>query len=181
MSVLLIMILLCNKNAYASNGSIKMNKQKITLSAGSTYKLKVKSISGTKNKSVKYKSDKPQVATVSKKGIITAKKSGKASIVVKSKKNKRIKSTIRVFVKRKPNDYNSVVTEKLVRKSLGVPKDAKVKIEYGDRPCYHEAMDRWRIDVLIIGKGKYKGYSAGAFFDIHYGDTTDGILGWYHY
>ena len=50
------------------------------------------------NRAVTYKTSKKKVATVSKKGVITAKKAGKAKITVISKKNKKKKAIVNVKV-----------------------------------------------------------------------------------
>lgn len=64
--------------------SVKLNKTKITLEVGDTQKLKVK---GAKVSKVKWSSNNKKVASV-KKGIVTAKKAGKANIVAKVNKKK---------------------------------------------------------------------------------------------
>lgn len=51
------------------------------------------------NKKVGYKSSKKSVASVSSKGVVTAKKAGKATITVYSKKNSKKKATVKVTVK----------------------------------------------------------------------------------
>ncbi len=80
---------------------IVMNKKKVTLKVGKTFKLKVKKVNPTKaSKAVTYKSNKTKIATVSKKGVIKAKKVGKAKITVVSKKNKKAKATVNVVVKK---------------------------------------------------------------------------------
>ena len=58
----------------------KLNKSKLNLKKGKTFKLKITGKAGTQ----KYTSSKKNVATVSKKGIITAKKKGNATITVKT-------------------------------------------------------------------------------------------------
>ncbi len=73
---------------------IRLNKKKVTLTAGKTVKLKVK---GTKKK-VKWKSNKKKVATVSKKGKVKAKKKGTAKITAKVGKKKLV---CKVTVKKK--------------------------------------------------------------------------------
>ncbi len=50
------------------------------------------------NKKVTYKTSNKKVATVSKKGVITAKKTGTAKITVTSTKNKKKKATVKVTV-----------------------------------------------------------------------------------
>ncbi|MCI9538798.1 MAG: hypothetical protein HFG35_11120 [Eubacterium sp.] len=83
----------------ALKGKIIMNQSKISLVPGSKFKLKVKKVKPSKlGRIVTYKSNKKKVATVSKKGVVRAKKAGKAKIVIASKKNKRIKTTVMVMV-----------------------------------------------------------------------------------
>ncbi len=61
----------------ANAATVKLNKSAITISENSTYPLK---ISGTKSKVV-WTSSKTSIATVSSKGIVTAKKAGTANII----------------------------------------------------------------------------------------------------
>ena len=92
----------------ASKGKVKSVKvtnvknKKVTLTVGQSKKLKVKvSIKGKVSKKVTYKSSNKKVATVTKKGIVKAKKAGKANITVRSKANKKKKVVIKVKVKKK--------------------------------------------------------------------------------
>lgn len=88
--------------AKAKTKKIVMNKKKVTLKVGKTFKLKVKKVKPAKaSKAVTYKSSKKKVATVSKKGVIKAKKVGSAKITVTSKSNKKAKATVKVTVKKK--------------------------------------------------------------------------------
>ena len=181
-SIILLMaiFIIPTDNISAASKKIILNKTKVTLSVGETTVLKVKKVSGLKSKSVTFKSKNPQIASISSKGKIKAKKKGTAIISVTSK-NKKVKTTVKVYVTAKQQDYNSAVTEKKLRKYFGIPKDAKIKITYGDEPSYKESIQLWRIDVHITGKGKYKGYSAGAFCDIKSGEPTDNIMNWGEY
>ena len=63
-----------------AKAKIKLNKTKISLQRGKTYTLKVK---GTKKK-VKWSSNKKTIATVTRKGKVTAQKPGTAVITAKS-------------------------------------------------------------------------------------------------
>lgn len=85
---------------------ISLDKKKITLEAGKTVKLKVKK-SPSKAK-VTWKSSKKSVATVSKKGKVTAKAEGKAKITATAKfKKKTAKATCKVTVTaKKENNVN---------------------------------------------------------------------------
>lgn len=73
--------------------SAKLNCKKVTLSTGNKYKLKLTGIRGK----AKWKSSNKRVAKVSQNGLVTAKKTGKASITAKIR---RTKYTCRVTVKK---------------------------------------------------------------------------------
>ena len=68
----------------AEAATMKLNTSEKTIVIGSTYKLKVQNT----NKSVTWKSSNPKVATVSKTGLVTAKKAGKVKITAKVGKKK---------------------------------------------------------------------------------------------
>lgn len=78
---------------------IVMNQKSVKLEVGKTFKLKVKKVTPKRaNKAVSYKSNKPKIAKVSKKGKITAVAEGKAKVTVTSKKNKKAKTVVKVTV-----------------------------------------------------------------------------------
>lgn len=77
-----------------AKAKVKLNKKKLVLTVGKKAKLKVK---GTKKK-VKWSSSKKKIATVTKKGVVKAKKKGTAKIVAKIGKKKY---TCKVIVKAK--------------------------------------------------------------------------------
>lgn len=80
-------------NSYKCSVTVKnpqLNESKVTLAAGETFKLKV---TGAKAKS--FRSSNKKVATVSDKGVITAKKSGSAVITVQTG-SKKLKCKIKV-------------------------------------------------------------------------------------
>ena len=78
---------------------IVMNKKSVKLEVGKTFKLKVKKVTPKKaGKAVSYKSNKPKIAKVSKKGKITAVAEGNAKVTVTSKKNKKAKTVVKVTV-----------------------------------------------------------------------------------
>lgn len=70
------------------------NQKNVTLVVKKTHKIKT-------NVSATFKSSNKKVATVSKKGVISAQKAGTAKITVTSKKNKNQKVTVKVTVKKK--------------------------------------------------------------------------------
>ncbi len=64
-----------------------------------TTKLAVSVSPSKASKSVTYKSSNSKVASVSSKGVVTAKKKGTATITVTSKVNKKLKTTVKITVK----------------------------------------------------------------------------------
>lgn len=92
-------------SAAPAKKKIIMKQSKIRLNPGSQVQLKVKKVTPAKTgKAVSFKSRNKKVATVSKRGLVTAKKPGTAKIDVVSKKNKSIKTTVMVTVKTKKKD-----------------------------------------------------------------------------
>lgn len=81
---------------------ITLNKKSATVTAGKTVTLKVKAVSPTKaSKAVTWKSSNTKYATVSSKGVVTAKKAGAGktvTITATSKYNKKIKATAKVKI-----------------------------------------------------------------------------------
>ena len=69
-SLLILFVLILSFSTPANAAKVKLNKKSLTLTVGKTYKLKVK---GTKKK-VKWSSSNKKVASVNKKGKVTAKK-----------------------------------------------------------------------------------------------------------
>ena len=67
---------------------LKANRKAINLKKGKTFQLKVTVTPRNSQEKVTYKSSKPKIATVSRKGKITAKKKGKAVITITSGKKK---------------------------------------------------------------------------------------------
>jgi hypothetical protein len=91
--------------------SVKLNKTTATVYVGSKLNLTAKAnVSGKKpNKTLKWTSSKTDVATVSSKGVVTAKKVGKTTITVQSTDGTNKKATCTVEVKAKPTTNTSPV------------------------------------------------------------------------
>lgn len=80
---------------------ITMNKKKVNVTVGGKYTLKVKKVTPKKaSKAVTYKTSNKKIATVSKKGVVTGKKIGKATVTVTSKSNKKVKAKVTVTVRK---------------------------------------------------------------------------------
>ena len=86
----------------SAKSKIKLNKTSITMYTGTKVKLKLK---GTKKK-CKWSVNKPQIISVSQKGIVKAKKKGKANVIAKIKKKKYI-CKVTVKVKKKQTDKSN--------------------------------------------------------------------------
>ncbi|MFR0910625.1 MAG: glycosyl hydrolase family 18 protein [Eubacterium sp.] len=82
---------------------LKVNKSKVNLKQGRKFKLKVKQIAESKkvklkkHRKIAFESDNQDVAVVSKKGVITAKKKGKCSVYVYAQNGvyKQVKVTVK--------------------------------------------------------------------------------------
>ena len=110
-----------------AKAKVKLNKKKLVLTVGKKAKLKVK---GTKKK-VKWSSSKKKIATVTKKGVVKAKKKGSAKIVAKIGKKKYTCKVV-VKAKKKANDTSK---PKAVAKVTAKPKaTAKVTAKPGTIP-----------------------------------------------
>ncbi len=84
--------------ASVQGAAVKLNKTKVTMTAGSKVTLKVQNLK--KGAAVKWSSSKKSVAAVSAKGVVTAKAAGKATIkAVVSKKTLSCKITVQDPVK----------------------------------------------------------------------------------
>lgn len=84
----------------------KLNKSRLTLKAGKTYKLKVSMAAGDSVK--KWKSSNRSVVTVTKKGKVKARRAGSAKVTVVLKSGKRATCRIRVkAVKKKSSSGKS--------------------------------------------------------------------------
>lgn len=94
--ILLALAVLCLYPQTAEAKAPKLNRTKLTMKVGEKKKLKVKNA----KKKVTWKSTKPKVVKVSKKGVLTAKKAGSATIQAKTGK-KTLKC--RVTVRKKKN------------------------------------------------------------------------------
>lgn len=130
-----ILILFCGtsevqaKKVYKINKIFLNTKQK-RLVVGSTYQLRVKRVKPVRaNKKVKWKSANKAIATVSKNGLVRAKRVGTTQIIVISKGNKRVKAKCKVVViansgnhsQDRINGGTSAITQGTMTTPVGVP------------------------------------------------------------
>lgn len=76
LSILIVICSICAPQGTYAAAKVRLNKTRLKLTVGKTYKLKVKHYSGK----VKWKSSNKKIVKVSKKGKIKAKKTGKAKV-----------------------------------------------------------------------------------------------------
>ena len=127
MTLLLVvsMLPLSMTNAEAAN-KVKLNYKKVTMNVGKTKRLKVK---GTKKK-VQWKSSRKSVATVSKKGVVKAKKKGTATITAQiGKKKLRCKVVVKKNSGNNKNGNNAAAK----RTYVGTPSSSP-RFSYIDGP-----------------------------------------------
>ena len=117
-SMVMLFALVCSSASIQSNISdaaikakkITLNKTRLSMYVGDKATIKVKKVTPKKaNKAVKYKSNKKSVATVTKKGVVTAISAGNAKITITSKNNKKVKKVVKVTVSNKEESYNQNV------------------------------------------------------------------------
>lgn len=95
-------------------GNKTITKKTYSLVKGKKATIKVKVTPKKAMKSVTYKTNNKKVATVSKKGVVTAKKKGtaKISVTVKGKNNKTKKTWVKIKVKEAKKPTNQTTTNK---------------------------------------------------------------------
>lgn len=88
----------CTVTVKGVPSKITLNKKSIKLKVKKTFQIKVSIPKGTVCSEYKYKSNKPKIVSVSKKGKITARKKGIAKITVTAANNSKAKAVITVKV-----------------------------------------------------------------------------------
>ncbi len=143
---------------------------KITLKATSKtvdikgkVKVSVKSVKPSKaSKSVTYKSSNKKIATVSSKGTVTGKKKGTVKITATSKKNKKVKSTIKITVK-DLKASSVTMSKKTTAVASGKTTTLKATVK-GSTGFYNQGVT-WKSSntkvATVTSKGVVKGIAAG--------------------
>ena len=154
--------------AQAASGSPKVSVTraatgKVVIKKGSTYKLAAKTSAGK----LMYKSSKPKVVSVSKKGVLKAKAVGKATITVKAKSaGKTTTKKIEVSVV-KVSKFKKVkkITAKASATSLAVGKSAKVSVSFNPKKASNKNVifkSSAPAVVKVTAAGKIIAQKAGA-------------------
>ena len=139
--------------------SVSLNKKGITLKRTGTFQLKCTIKPAGSDKTVKWSSSKPSVASVSKSGLVTANKAGTAVITVTASNGKKASCTVKV----------SKVTAtgiKLSKKKATVERGQSLKLTYTLTPKGGEAKVTWsssnRTVASVTSKGVVSGISTGS-------------------
>ncbi|MEY8426958.1 Ig-like domain-containing protein [Lachnospiraceae bacterium 46-15] len=91
--------------------NIVLNRREILLYVGETKKLSVEKVIPSKaSAKVVWKSKKKSIASVSPKGLVTAKKAGTTRITASSRKNPKVNAFIKVIVKKRPKKVEKECT-----------------------------------------------------------------------
>lgn len=109
------------------NGSKTVTKKTISVTAGDKVSLKVVVKPSKSKKSIAFKSDKPAIAKVNAKGLVTAKKAGtsKITVTVRGKNGKKKTAYVKIKVKAKTIAVQSV-TAQISKSQLTVGDTARI-------------------------------------------------------
>lgn len=142
--IITLVLLICSVPVTADAATPKLTNTKLTLYPGQKYTL---SVSNAGNKKITWKSSKKSVASVGKKGVVTAKKAGSAKITAKVGKKK---VTCQITVK-KPSLNITSKTIYIGQNFTLNPKPATLPIKWSSS----------KSSVATVLSGKVTGKAAG--------------------
>ncbi len=145
-----IILMGCSYNSDAAS-KVSLNKKKITIHVGSSYKLKLNG-----SKAVSWKSSKKNVATINSKGKVTAKKKGSAVITCTAKNGKKYKCKVVV----KNHIYDVKVISEATKKSKGssIFTCKECGETFTRTTIYDPSEEQVRNDILAMKKKYPEGY-----------------------
>lgn len=148
---------------------IRISTSSIKLVVGKTKTVKLVGLTKNQSKKVKWKSNNKKIATVNKNGKITAKKSGKTTIIG-TYKGKKYKCKVTVIY----NSNSYINADKEITVNVGEKKQIYIKTDRGfgvtwnrSNNCVDLAWGNWNPDysVGLYITGKYKGTSIITVYD----------------
>lgn len=133
----------------AKKKKVQLNKKTVTLEVGKKVTLKIKN--APKKKKITWSSNKKKIASVSKKGVVTAKKAGKANITAKVSGKKYV---CKVTVKKKTSD-NIVLKNTKGKNAQDVAAIKKIMLKYDRTYFFKEDLDssvyEWDSNGRLVG------------------------------
>ena len=134
--------------------AIKGVPSSVTIKKGKTYRLKAKRVPSNSEEKLTYKTSNKKIATVSSKGVITAKKVGTAKITVTSGKKK---VTVKVVVpKTKTKTIKGVPSSLTMRKGKTYTLKAKRSPSGSDEKLTYKSSNKSIVTVSSSGKLRAK-------------------------
>ena len=145
--------------------SIKLNKRSISLNAGKSYTLKATvSPSKASNKGLSWKSSNTAVATVTSKGVVTAKKAGSAVITATAKDGSKKKASCKITVKG-TSKKDARVSKLIVSSKKSVNVNGTLQLSVSVQPSGLSKIFTWKSDntkiATVSSSGLVTGISAG--------------------
>ncbi len=150
--------------------TLKLKKKKLSIKVGDKKTLKV--TVKPKNATLKWKSNKKKIATVSKKGVVKGKKKGTAKITVTSGKKK---ATCKVTVKQTFNLKSvEVVNSKVIRVTLNKAKKLTAKDFAVTKKAYSDAKSSKKLTIASVNNSNNKVYELvlATNYDANYDDNA---------
>lgn len=147
----LIISMFCfTPDSNAGVATLNLTKQKKTISVGQSFQLK---LDGLKASKVKWKSSKPGVATVSKKGVVKGIKAGTTTI---TGKYKGLKFTITVKVKKDASDNSSEPSDTTKPNRVFLGSGSNVDVYYEN--VVGDAYQSDKLVLYVVNKNNEKMY-----------------------
>lgn len=140
-------------NVQAAKRKVQLSKKKVTLEVGKKVTLKLKN--APKKKKITWSSNKKKVASVSKKGVVTAKKAGKANITAKVSGKKYVcKVTVKKKTKQDTPD-NIILKNTKGKDAKDVAALNKIFLEHDRTYFFSEDLNsseyKWDSNGRLIG------------------------------
>ena len=143
------MLVVPSGNVQAAKKKVQLSKKTVTLEVGKKVTLKLKN--APKKKKITWSSNKKKIASVSKKGVVTAKKAGKANITAKVSGKKYV---CKVTVKKKTSD-NIVLKNTKGKNAQDVAAIKKIMLKYDRTYFFKEDLDssvyEWDSNGRLVG------------------------------
>ena len=142
---------------------VTLNKTSLTLGVKESFTLTKTLPKNTASNKITYTSSKPSVATVSEKGVITAKKAGTAKITVKTFNGK--KYTCTVTVKKAPTSIKFIdkSNKKITKTTATVGKTTQLKVSLSSGAASYKKTytSSNKLIATVDSNGKIFGYKKG--------------------